>query len=106
MIVAKFCFGENGGATGFTLSGHAGSAPAGEDIVCAAVSSAAYMAANTVTEVLRLTPSITERDGLLSLRLTGEQADAAQMILQGLWLHITALSEQYPDFIQVERGAL
>lgn len=105
MIVAKFCFGENGGAAGFTVRGHAGNAPAGEDIVCAAVSSAVYMAANTITEVLRLTPSITEREGLLTLRLGAEQTEAAQVILQGLWLHLTALSEQYPDFIQVERGA-
>lgn len=105
MIVAKFCFGENGGAAGFTVRGHAGNAPAGEDIVCAAVSSAVYMAANTITEVLRLKAQITERDGLLSLRLGEEQAEAAQVILRGLCLHITALSEQYPDFIQVERGA-
>ncbi len=106
MIIAKFCFGENGSAVGFTVSGHSGSAPAGEDIVCAAVSSAAYMAANTVTEVLKLTPEIREQDGSLSLRLSGGQAETALPILKGLCLHIEGLSEQYPEFIQLERGAL
>lgn len=106
MIIAKFCFGENGAQAGFTVSGHSGSAPAGEDIVCAAVSSAAYMAANTVTEVLGLTPAICERNGFLSLTLPKEQAKTALPILKGLCLHMEGLSEQYPEFIQFERGAL
>ena len=46
MIRAVFFEGENG--RGFEISGHAGGS-AGRDIVCAAVSSAVYMAANTVT---------------------------------------------------------
>ena len=54
MICADFHFGENG--ISFTVKGHSGSANAGEDIVCAAVSSAVYMAANTVTEILGLSP--------------------------------------------------
>ena len=37
---------------GFCISGHAGAGSAGRDIVCAAVSSAAYMAANTLTDVI------------------------------------------------------
>lgn len=106
MIAIKFCFAECGDTAGFTVRGHAGSAPAGEDIVCAAVSSAVYMAANTITEVLGLSPEIIERDGFLSLRLWGAEIQAALQMLQGLQLHLTALSEQYPDFIQVERGAL
>lgn len=105
MIVAKFCFGENGSA-GFTVKGHAGFSVAGEDIVCAAVSSAVYMAANTVTEILGLSPEICECEGFLSLRLSKDQAETALPILKGLCLHIEGLEEQYPDFIQVERGAL
>ena len=40
--------------TGFECKGHSMSAPSGQDIVCAAVSSACLMTANTVTEVLKL----------------------------------------------------
>ena len=86
MIFAVCSFGEHGTA-GFTVQGHSGSAEAGEDIVCAAVSSAVYMAANTLTDVLMLTPAIEVRDGFLSLHLRG-------------------LQEEYPDYIQFERGAL
>lgn len=105
MICADFHFGENG--ISFTVKGHSGSANAGEDIVCAAVSSAVYMAANTVTEILGLSPEIAERDGFLSLALaTQAEAKAASPILEGLCLHLVGLEEQYPDFIHVERGAL
>ncbi len=105
MIRAEFQFGENG--LGFTVQGHSGSAAAGEDIVCAAVSSAVYMAANTVTEVLGLSPKLDVRDGFLSLQLSNAaEAETARPVLQGLCLHLAGLQEQYPDFIQIERGAL
>lgn len=92
--------------TGFCVSGHSGSAESGEDIVCAAVSSPVYMTANTLTEVLSLSPEITEKDGFFRLTLSDGEAKKASDILQGFFLHLQALSEQYPDFIQVERGAL
>jgi len=104
MIRAEFQFGENG--LGVTVQGHSGSAAAGEDIVCAAVSSAVYMAANTVTEVLGLSPKLNVRDGFLSLFLSDStEAETARPVLQGLYLHLTGLQEQFPDFIQIERGA-
>ena len=104
MIRAKFRVGEQGLITGFCVSGHSGSA--GEDIICAAVSSPVYMTANTLTEILSLSPEITEKDGYFRLTLSNEEAEKASDILQGFFLHLQALSEQYPDFIQVERGAL
>ena len=48
---------------GFSLCGHAGAGVAGEDIVCAAVSSAAYMAANTVTDVVGAKATVDAGDG-------------------------------------------
>ena len=36
---------------GYDISGHSGAGVAGEDVVCAAISSAAYLVANTITEV-------------------------------------------------------
>lgn len=105
MICADFHFGENG--ISFTVKGHSGRAKAGEDILCAAVSSAVYMAANTVTEILGLSPEIAERDGFLSLTLTSSaEAKAASPVIEGLCLHLAGLEEQYPDYIHVERGAL
>ena len=97
MISIDF-FAAQGALTGFSAHGHADTAPYGEDIVCAAVSSACLLTANTITEVLHLPAAAEMKDGFLQLRLSG---DTAQALLQGLKLHLSALSEQYPQSIQV-----
>lgn len=86
--------------SGFHLSGHAGAGDYGQDIVCAAVSSAAYMTANTITEIVGATAAITVDDGLMELTVTS-RIEACQNILSGFQLHIQALSEEYPKRIQL-----
>ena len=87
---------------GFRVTGHSGYSDAGSDIVCAAVSSAAYMTANTVTEILGLSPELSVSDGDLLLRFkTMTDADRAEDIMNGFCLHIKELREQYPEFIKV-----
>ena len=84
----------------FTIQGHSGSAESGQDIICAAVSSAAYMAVNTITEILGQKVSADVRDGYMKIRLCGNNV-AAKDILRGLELHISELSKDYPDFIKI-----
>ena len=52
---------------GFEISGNSDFAEEGSDIVCAAISSAAYMTANTVTEILHINAQVTEDDGLMKV---------------------------------------
>ena len=85
---------------GFTLDGHAGAGVSGEDIVCAAVSSAAYMTANTVTEIIGATADITVDDGYMSVKVTDKIADC-QDILSGFRLHLEALQDQYPNRVHL-----
>lgn len=85
---------------GFDLFGHAGAGNEGNDIVCAAVSSAAYMAANTLTEVCGAKAEIAVDDGEMSLSLT-ETDESIQKVLEGFFLHMNGLQEQYPKRIQV-----
>ena len=87
---------------GFEISGHSDYSEQGSDIICAAVSSAAYMAANTVTEVQSIAAEITEADGLMKFSLSPRDAKAAEVVLNGLLLHLNALSEQYQDYIKVK----
>mgnify|MGYP000053790893 FL=1 len=87
---------------GFEISGHSDFAEEGSDIVCAAISSAAYMTANTVTEILHINAQVTEDDGLMKVRMSPNDALKACDILSGLKLHLTALSEQYKNFIKVK----
>lgn len=85
---------------GFEAQGHSMSAPKGEDLICAFVSSACLMAANTVTDVIGLNASAAADDGYLRLVINGS-ASSAQDILNGLMLHLTELQKDYPENINV-----
>ena len=98
MIRIEFFSGVNG-LCGFESTGHAAEAE-GESIICAFVSSACLMAANTVTEVLKLDCDAQSEDGYLKLMIL-EDATPAQDILNGFKLHMTELAKQYPENIKV-----
>ncbi len=85
---------------GFECKGHSMSAEAGHDIVCAFVSSACFMTANTVTEVLGLDADASATDGYMRLAIN-ESAKSAQDILNGMLLHVTELEKDYPENIKV-----
>ena len=87
---------------GYELKGHSDYAEFGSDIVCAAVSSAAYMTANTIIEILHINANVTENDGFMSLSLSKDEAEKSAVVLDGLRLHLTALSEQYTKYIKVK----
>ena len=93
-------FFRSGGLRGFELSGHAGSGVYGSDIVCAAVSSAAYMAANTVTEVLSVEADADVRDGYMKFSFSSGNS-AAEAVLDGLELHLRELEKEYPKKLKV-----
>lgn len=93
-------FQKNSIITGFEAKGHSMSAPKGEDIICAFVSSACLMAANTVTEILSLNASAKSADGFLSLEIL-ENAEKAGAVLEGLRLHLTELQKDYPQSVKV-----
>ncbi len=101
MICAKM-LNRNGLLCGFDVQGHSGAAPSGSDIVCAAVSSAVYMAANTITDVCGCEADIREQDGKLSMTIAEKDIPKAQIVLKGLLIHLQELVAQYPKFIQIQ----
>ena len=82
------------------MSGHTG--VRGESIVCAAVSSACYMAANTITEILCIDADISVSDGYMSVIVSGDGIQKAAAILAGLRLHMEQLAQQYPNQIKIK----
>jgi hypothetical protein len=99
MIKADFILNE-GVFSGFEISGHSGYDDYGKDIVCAAVSSAAYMTANSVTDVLKINADVSAEDGYMKFVLL-ENDETAEKFIKGLYIHIKNLAEQYPDFITI-----
>ncbi len=101
MIKAEFFTTAFGELLGFSMKGHSGSAQAGYDIVCAAVSSAAYMTVNTVTDVLNVDARVVVDDGFLRIRVQEKDARSCRSIFAGFKLHMLGLEEQYPNNIEV-----
>lgn len=99
MIEIEFYRGING-LCGFEAHGHAYGGDVGEDVICAFVSSACLMTANTVTEILKLDADAQSDDGYLKLMIL-ENSASAQDILNGLRLHLTELAKDYPENIKV-----
>ena len=92
---------------GFEVSGHSGYADAGEDIVCAAVTSAIRLVEATVNDVMGLCAAVkvNERETSITLRLPGGLASDAestcQNLLTGLMVYLAQLHDEYPDNIEV-----
>ncbi len=101
MITVTF-FKSGNNICGFNISGHSGYSDDGTDIVCAAVSSAVLMAANTITDIQHINAEVADGDGLVSLKMSPTEAVKSADILNGLLLHLTALSEQYKKYIKVK----
>ncbi len=92
---------------GFEVSGHSGYADAGEDIVCAAITSAVRLVEATVNDVMGLCAAVkvNEREASIALRLPGGLASDAestcQNLLTGLMVYLAQLHDEYPDNIEV-----
>ena len=93
--------------TGFDAVGHSGYAEAGEDIVCAAVTSAVRLIECTFNDVMGLCAAVKvrEADASISLRLPGSLGPSAesacQALLTGMMVYLSQLHCEYPDFIEV-----
>lgn len=89
---------ENDRIKGFVVSGHSTENCDDLDgkLLCAAVSSAAYMTANGITEVAKSECDIEVEDGYMSLTLI-KDSDAAQTVLRSFLIHIKQLTEQYSN---------
>jgi len=87
---------------GFRITGHSDMNPGGPEILCAAVSSAAYMTANAVTEVLGLKPTLLNRDGVMYLKVKSEtEAEQCRVLFDGLKLHLSSIAQDYPKYLKV-----
>ena len=103
MTKAKFLFCKDV-IVSFELSGHSGAGECGTDIVCSAVSSATYMAANTILEIMKIEANAEVTDGYFKFDMDLNSAQKAKVITDGLYLHLEQLQGQYPNNLKLERG--
>ena len=92
---------------GFDAQGHSGYGEEGEDIVCAAVTSAVRLVEATVNDVMGLCASVKvdQQTAAISFRLPGGLAPTAestcQNLMAGLMVYLAQLHDEYPEHIEV-----
>ncbi len=106
MTSIRFYRSQAGHLRGFSVIGHTGSAPAGEDIVCAGISALSITAANALESVAGVTPRTHVRDGFLSVRLPANMSAktrfAAQVILRTARQGFSDMAVSYPQYVRVD----
>ena len=80
---------------GFDVQGHSGWGESGEDIVCAAITSAVRLVEATVNDVMGLCAAVKVREA---------DASICQNLLTGLMVYLAQLHDEYPDNIEVMEG--
>ncbi len=103
MITVKF-FNDRSIIKGFEVKGHSGLAQHGSDILCAAVSSACYMTANTLSEVMKLDiKAEVKPDGYMKVMLS-DVTEESQNLLKGFQIHMNELEKDYRKNLKVIYG--
>lgn len=97
---------EDGQVAQLNSMGHAGTLPAGENIVCAAVSVLMFTCVNALSSVAGVTPitTIDERRAAFTVRLPKLEPQAmhdAQIILRTTVQGLTDISHEYPRLVQL-----
>ena len=87
--------------SGVNVSGHAGYAEIGSDIVCSAISVAVHMTALGLSEILQLNVRIESAEGNVQILVSPDDTASAQPMLRTLEREFEEIEKQYPDHISI-----
>ena len=104
-MIRAVLYQAGGQLTGFSVRGHAGYAPEGSDIVCAAVSVLTTTCVNALESVAGVVPEVNGgTDGYLEATLPENSpapaARDAQVLMQALRQGLSDLARAYPRYIR------
>lgn len=90
----------------YQITGHSGTAPIGEDIVCAAVSVLAQTTILGFSHILKQKPEYSIHDGSLHFQvgdgLSASERKEASLLLETMVVGLKNIKEQYPTVIAIE----
>jgi len=98
MIRAEF-FEKNREIVGFRVKDHSGYAESGEDIVCAAVSSAVQLTANLL-EAMGFEPDVKLGENVVECTLPS-CGDLQSTVLGQFKIHLESVQEEFPENINI-----
>lgn len=86
--------------SGFEISGHAGYAEIGSDIVCASVSSAVQLAINLLAEFGCEPLAEAQNNNIVRCKAGLSEENASRIIYQ-LMIHLKSILEEFPKTIKI-----
>ncbi|RXK18149.1 ribosomal-processing cysteine protease Prp [Macrococcus sp. DPC7161] len=103
MITVDIVVNDDGRVTEFTMSGHADSAPHGQDLVCAGASAVVFGSMNAVLGLTDERPDIDYSDdgGYFKCRVLDLNNNEAQLIIQAMLVSLQTIETEYGQYIKL-----
>lgn len=104
MITARIFRNNQKNVTGFEISGHAGYAEEGSDIICAAVSAIAYTALGYFNEkkIGGKVPQYSEKEGYMRFEIDANNTETAFAVMEAAFIGLKQIEYSYgKEYIKV-----
>lgn len=101
MITVALVRDNNKAITGFSISGHAQTAPHGQDIVCAGVSALAQSSIMGIERHLGRDIDLVQDSHGLTMRIIGQPDSLTGAILETMLLGLTEIAKLYPKSVRI-----
>lgn len=83
------------------ISGHAGYANAGEDLVCAGVSSIAVGMMNALDKLVNNTCLFEMESAYIKVFVVKQESEETQLLLEAFLIQLQTLQESYKEYINI-----
>ena len=94
---------DNGRFAGLTVKGHAGSAPYGKDMVCAATSAITFGALNALEDIDEdFEYEVEQETGYVKLTPKKGISEHDSVVLETMILQLKTIEASYSEFIQIK----
>ena len=101
MIEIRIFSQADGKISGFSVTGHSGTAERGQDIVCAGVSSLTQTALLGIMEYLHREVDYDIASGKLTVRLQSAPDDLTEAIMQSMLLGLMEIQKLSPEAVRI-----
>ncbi|MCQ2373980.1 MAG: ribosomal-processing cysteine protease Prp [Phascolarctobacterium sp.] len=104
MIKVEVKQNEQGMIIGYKVSGHAGYAEEGEDIICSAISALTQAPLMGLERHLKLKPvyTVDQKTGILEVALNSAPNDLTEAILRTMLLGVASIANQCPKYVRIK----
>ncbi|MBE6073698.1 MAG: ribosomal-processing cysteine protease Prp [Selenomonas ruminantium] len=103
MIEIRIFSQTDGKISGFSVTGHSGTAERGQDIVCAGVSSLTQTALLGIMEYLHREVDYDIASGKLTVRLKSAPDDLTEAIMQSMLLGLIEIQKLSPEAVRISK---